>query len=142
MDEILDKLEVLASEAFQDLAIAYSQSVDDIIQDLNAFSDLGYHDWDIVDTGRLLASKIAEINSNQAQFSWNPQDPESKVYYARSVWTGFMSFGGSYKPGRHWPERAAYNMEQKGITQVYADLLSQKGLAVSIVTKAEDDLDI
>jgi hypothetical protein len=141
MDETLNNLEELAQEAFSQVVEEYSLWVDATIESLDAFSDLGFSDWDIVDTGRLLESKAVNSQDNEVEFEWSPRDPETGLFYAPRVWAGFLAYGRKYIPGRHWPERAAQTLNDKGVTATFVDLLKAQGLDAEIIINGDEDLD-
>jgi len=139
MDELLSTVE----EAFGSLVAEYNVKVDETIESLDAFSDLGYVDHDIVDTGRLLNSKVLDVKSSadswSADFTWDPQSPENGYKYANRVWAGYWSKGGkNFFPGRHWPERTAKAM---GITKRFVELLQSEGLDATIVVDGDENID-
>jgi hypothetical protein len=108
-----------------------NENFDNVIFDEMAFSDLGFTGQDIIDTGRLLASKEVSANGNKAVFSWNPHSPENGYAYAKAVREGFFAFGGSkFIPGRPWDERA---IQISDPVQSLADKLEAKGFKVKIL---------
>lgn len=140
-DEMLNNIEALAQEAFAQVVADYNVHVDEVIESLDAFTDLGFTDHDIVDTGRLRDSKLVNIGTNFAEFEWSPRSPETGFFYAPAVWVGFISYAGNYIPGRHWPERSAQTLNNQGITASFADKLKEQGLDVEILVNGDEDLD-
>lgn len=98
-------------ESFAAVIETLNDEYDAVIEDLNEFADLGFVDWDIVDTGRLRDSKQLDVRTEangdlNATWDWNPHDPETGYPYAAAVYSGFNAYGKRYIPGRPWPERA------------------------------------
>lgn len=97
-------------DAYAEVIETINAEMDAVIEDSNEFSDLGFDNQDIVDTGRLRDSKMLNVQSTDtgtiATWSWNPHDPETGYPYAPAIYAGFMAYGKKYIPGRPWPERA------------------------------------
>lgn len=134
------ELEDAIAEAFGDLIAQYNEEVDQVIQSTTEFGDSGFDNQDIVDTGRFLDSKtIEDSGKNEVTIAWDPADPDSGYHYAAALWNGFFAYGGKkYIPGRHWAERAAYNME---ITKRFAELLQESGLEAKITKNGDGEID-
>lgn len=112
-NQILKKLKKdLKEKVFPDLVARYDLESDRVIEDPNEFANLGFVDQDIIDTGRLLKSKIIEPQGSLSiRFSWDPVSPENGYRYASAVWWGFSAWGKKFIPGRPWSDRAAYNID-------------------------------
>lgn len=141
MDEFLDNLEEIAEDAFAEIVAQYNIHVDEVIESLEAFNDLGFTEQDIVDTGRLRDSKLVQVEDNLAEFEWSPRAPKTGFAYAPLVWAGFMAYGKKYVPGRHWPERAAATLNNHGVTTSFVEALKQRGLDAEILVNGDEDLD-
>lgn len=102
------------AQALEETAIRLGKEAKDVIEDLNEFSDIGYSNWDIVDTGRLRDSMVIRFEWDDrgasAELSWDPVSPETGEHYAAKVWVGFVGPSGRLYPGRDWPGRAAERM--------------------------------
>ena len=102
----------LKEKVFPDLVSRYDIESDRVIEDENEFSNLGFVNQDIIDTGRLLKSKIIEPQGDLSmRFSWDPVSPENGEHYASAVWWGFHAWGNKFIPGRPWSDRAAHNID-------------------------------
>lgn len=141
MDDLINQIDAIAEEAFAKIVADYNIAVDETIESMDAFTDLGFVNQDIVDTGRLRNSKLVTATSNTAEFEWNPVSPKNKFAYAGAVWTGFMAFGKYFVPGRHWAERTAINLNDIGITNSFVEALKNKGLDAYVVVNGDEELD-
>lgn len=83
--------------------------LDRVIESPSEFADLGFDGQDIVDTSRLLKSKIITADPNGVTFGYDPVDPDSGYHYAAAVYFGFFAFGKKYIPGRRWTIRSVKN---------------------------------
>lgn len=139
----LDDLHGIINEAFGNLVADYNEWVDAVIESPDMFSDRGFVDHDIVDTGRLLNSKEVDVKDNSATFSWEPHSPNNGFAYAPAVWTGFYAWGDkrNYVPGRHWPERAATTLNDVGITESFVEKLKTAGVKARIVKNGDEEID-
>ena len=139
----LEDLTSVIKEAFGDLVADYNEWVDAVIESPDMFSDRGFVDHDIVDTGRLLNSKEVDAKDTEATFLWEPHSPLNGFPYAPAVWTGFYAWGDkrNYIPGRHWPERAATTLNDVGVTQAFVEKLKDLGLEATIVKNGDEDID-
>lgn len=116
LDSIIKK--AISNKVEESVAIIhaeYNVIVDQVIESLSEFADLGFDGQDIIDTGRLLNSKTIETSGSidtelVAEWEWDPIDPESGHHYARAVYYGFFAFGRHYVPGRPWARRAMENL--------------------------------
>lgn len=132
LKQLYKRIEKDITESFAEVQTAIDIETDRVIESSDEFSDLGFTDQDIVDTGRLLNSKVVESKEREIKFSWNPVDPESGAAYAGYVWTGF-SAGNKYIPGRKWDLRAVSNVKP---AKILSEELEKKGYNV---TKVEDN---
>jgi hypothetical protein len=102
-------------DCFRKTVDALDEMQDDLINDPWGFSDLGFTDQDIVDSGDLRDSKVVEIweqeNDIEVTFSWNPVNPDTGRAYAGDVLTGFYSYSGKFVPGRDWPNKSEQNLD-------------------------------
>lgn len=114
-----------------------STELDRVIESDNEFSDRGFKDQDIIDTGRLHDSKIVDTNGTHTTFTYDPQDPDTGEKYAAAVWLGF-AYGRKYIPGRPWTLRAVKN---ENPTQNVAEALEAKGYDVQVVNDGADLLE-
>ncbi len=102
----------LKEKVFPEIAAKYDIESDRVIEDPNEFSNLGFVNQDIIDTGRLLRSKIIVPKGDlEIQFSWNPVNPDNGYEYASAVWWGFSAWGKKFIPGRPWSDRAMHNID-------------------------------
>lgn len=133
------KLEKLLKEKiFPEIVARYDIESDRVIEDPNEFANLGFVDWDIVDTGRLLKSKIISVEGDLGvRFSWDPVSPENGYHYASAVYHGFHAWGKKYIPGRPWSERAAHNIEP---VKFIAKELSRAGYKVKVLRDRTRDI--
>ena len=102
-------------DCFRETVNALDKEQDDLINDPWGFSDLGFTDQDIVDSGDLRDSKVVEIweqeNDVEVTFSWHPVNPDTGRVYAGDVLTGFYTYSGKFIPGRDWPNRSEQNLD-------------------------------
>lgn len=143
MDELLSLLSEKIEDAFGLTVADFDIEVDEVIQSADEFKSQGFTDQDIVDTGRLLNSKIVDAQKEADEisvlYSWNPVSPKNGYPYGPAVWAGFYAYGGEkFIPGRHWPERAAKNV---GITQSFVDYLRESGIPCTVERNGDDELD-
>jgi len=100
--------------AFKKTNTLLGKSFTETIESETAFSDIGFTNWDIVDTGRLRDSQHCVIkeaeNKIEGIWTWDPVDPETGRNYAGDVLVGFISSNGNWIPGRNWPERGVENL--------------------------------
>ena len=101
--------------AFKKTNTQLGKSFTEIIESETAFSDIGFTNWDIVDTGRLRDSQHCDViietdNKIEEIWTWDPVDPETGRNYAGDVLVGFVSINGNWIPGRNWPERGVENL--------------------------------
>lgn len=138
----MDEIEKLIEEAFGQTVADYNEYVDSIIESTEEFGDSGFSGQDIIDTGRLMDSKMVDATANDASFEWAPKDPKTGFSYAPAVWTGFHPYGREkFVPGRHWPERAATKLNDIGITRTFVEYLKSQGLKTEIINNGDSDLD-
>jgi hypothetical protein len=137
----IDDVEQIILEAFGQVVADYNVYVDEIIESTEEFGDLGFTGQDIIDTGRLKDSKIVDANATDASFEWQPKSPENGFSYAPAVWAGFYSRGGNFIPGRHWPERAAKQLNESGVTLAFVEYLRQQGLNAQVLLNGDEELD-
>lgn len=138
----VDDVEQIILEAFGQVVADYNVYVDEIIESTEEFGDLGFTGQDIIDTGRLKDSKMVDATNTEASFEWSPKSPENGFSYAPAVWAGFYPYGGEkFVPGRHWPERAAKQLNESGVTQAFVDYLRQHGLEAEILVNGDEELD-
>lgn len=119
-------------EAVGDVMAELDLEYEKVIEDMNAFADQGFIDWDIVDTGRFRDSQkvnIATVDSQVvARWVWNPESPENGYHYAAALYYGFYAFGNqnAWIPGRRWVElgikrvnpvrKLAANLRERGVS--------------------------
>jgi len=125
----LDSVIKEIKESWGQVIAEVNEELDAVIEDEMAFSDLGFNGQDIIDSGRLLNSKVVEINEDKAEFSWNPHSPENGYPYAPGVRAGFWAYGKKYIPGRDWPGRA---IERVNPVNSLAQKLKKKGFSVKV----------
>lgn len=98
-----------------------------VIEDPNAFSDLGLVNHDIVWTGQLRDSQTitdeSEGRKRVLRLTWNPVS-ENGFAYAGLVYNGFVA-GTKYYPPRHWPEMA---VERLGDLPKFAEKIREEGI--------------
>lgn len=114
----INRIKEIIEESFEDSIEALSEAQDDLINDPFGFSDLGFINQDIVDSGQLRDSKKIEKRKQgddiEVKFSWAPVAPETGEIYAADVFVGFYSFSGKFIPGRDWPNRSAEKIDILG----------------------------
>ena len=103
--------------------------LDRVIESEGEFSDLGFIDQDIIDTGRLRDSKVISANPNGVTFSYDPVSPENGYHYGAAIFFGFFAWGKKYIPGRPWTIRAIKN---ENPTINMASYLEDMGYQVTI----------
>ena len=108
------KLKKNVKTAFKKTNAQLGKSFTEIIESETAFSDIGFTNWDIVDTGRLRDSQHCDViretdNKIEEIWTWDPVDPETGRNYAGDVLVGFI-INGNWIPGRNWPERGVENL--------------------------------
>ena len=130
--EGMAQLQKALAEAFGQAMADLDGEFDRVIEDPNEFSDLGFTDQDIVDTGRFRDSKTLNAEGNSASWNWNPTDPDTGDQYALGLYTGFLAFGRRWVPGRPWPERAIDNLD---VPQKIADYLGEMGIEATAETE-------
>ncbi|MDJ0723710.1 MAG: hypothetical protein QNJ38_01200 [Prochloraceae cyanobacterium] len=130
--KIPKKLQKKIKDIYADVVAKYDMESDRVIEDPNEFANLGFVDWDIVLTGRLLDSKIIETQGSFAtKFSWDPVSPENNYHYASAVFWGFNAWGGTkFIPGRPWSERAAHNID---CVSYFAKELNKAGYNAKVI---------
>jgi hypothetical protein len=107
--QLIAKLQQDVAEATAQAIAKVDAELDRVITDENEFTDLGFIDQDIVDTGRLRDSKVITANPNGVTFTYDPVAPENGYHYGAAIWNGFWAFGRTYVPGRPWTLRAIQN---------------------------------
>lgn len=103
--------------------------LDRVIESEDEFSDLGFISQDIIDSGRLLDSKVISANPNGVTFTYDPVSPENGYHYGAAVYLGFFAWGKKYIPGRPWTIRA---MKNENPTINLAIALEEMGYRVTI----------
>lgn len=97
-----------------------------VIEDPNAFNDLGLFDHDIVWTGQLRDSQQVTDESEGRKriyrLTWDPVS-DNGFHYAGLVYNGFVA-GTKYYPPRHWPEMA---VDRLGHLPKFAEKLKEEG---------------
>src|SRR5512147_1690870 len=87
------KFKQAITDSYASVVETINDELDAVFDDPNEFSDLGFDNQDIVDTGRLKDSKQIDVKTEGdkpvATWSWNAQDPETGYAYAAAVYTGF-----------------------------------------------------
>lgn len=105
-----------------------------VIEDPNEFSDLGFNDQDIIDTGRFRDSMTIDVQTKDGEivvvWDWDPVDPETGEHYASSLYLGFVA-GQSYIPGRPWVDRAIKNIDPVQLLQAE---LSKRGIHARVIS--------
>jgi len=126
----------LARQITKDVNEAHGKAVakvdvelDRVIESLDEFSDLGFIDHDIVDTGRLRDSKVITAKPNSVTFTYAPVSPENGYPYAPAVFHGFFAWGKKYIPGRPWTVRAVKNENPTGNIAI---ALEEMGYGVTV----------
>lgn len=109
------QLKAKIRESFGEVVSTLNDEYDAVIEDPNEFSNLGFYDQDIIDTGRFLDSKILNVQTVgdrvTAYWIWNPKDPETGYHYAAALYVGFMAYGKKWIPGRPWVDRAVERVD-------------------------------
>ena len=130
------KFKAQIADAFATTIATIDEEMDAVIEDSNEFSDLGFDDQDIVDTGRLRDSKLLNVQTEDdgitAEWTWNPHDPETGYAYAMAVYAGFNAFGKKQIPGRPWPERA---IERVDVLKSLATEMKLRGVPAKVRKK-------
>lgn len=114
----VNKIKTAAKEALDDYSLNLDIEFRKVISDTNAFSNLGFINQDIIDTGRLKDSqKVTTTPSLSGDkvtkvWEWDPVSPETGRHYAGDVFVGFYAFGKKWIPGRDWPNKAFENLDE------------------------------
>ncbi len=128
----IESMQKEIEDCFAQTMAVLDQEFDDVISDEMAFSDLGFVGQDIIDTSRLLNSKIVNATPLSVSWQWNPKSPETGFPYAKAVREGFFAFGGKkYIPGREWDTRA---IERVDPVNLLSEKLSEKGFDATVET--------
>lgn len=123
------QIEKDVADAMAKVFAKYDIEVDRVIESPNEFSNLGFIGQDIVDTGRLLKSKVITIGTFNGMWEWAPISPENGFPYGPAVHEGFLAWGKKFIPGRPWDVRAAQNIDP---VQIVVNVLNSKGYRVKI----------
>lgn len=121
------KFRAKVENAFEEYVGELAQECTNVIEDPNAFSDIGLVDHDIVWTGQLRDSQQvtdeSEGRKRILRLSWDPVS-DNGFHYAPLVYNGFVA-GTKYYPPRHWPEMAA---ERLGGLPKFAAKVREEGI--------------
>lgn len=106
----LNKVLAALEESFADVVGALDSEFIAVISDPNEFSDLGFTEQDIIDTGRFKDSQVVSETRDdgnvQVRWSWSPTSPENGYKYAPALHFGYNAWGKKWIPGRPWTTRA------------------------------------
>lgn len=123
-------------DAMGEVYAEYNVEVDRVIESENEFADLGFVNQDIVDTMRLLNSKVVLTQEDLGAIitimivTWAPISPENGFPYGPAVWRGFFAWGRKFIEGRHWDTRAAKNID---VTRNFVNKLRRRGVNAKVV---------
>lgn len=139
---IRDRVETAWAEVMAKLDVEYMI----VIEDPNEFSNLGFFDQDIVDTGRFRDSQKVNVTGRKAFWQWDPISPDNGYHYGPALYYGFHPFGMdgqdgkpyAYVPGRHWIDRA---IKRVNPVKSFAAELRKNGLQAKVVRNNNSLLD-
>lgn len=137
-NKLIAKLKKDVAEARGTAIAKIDSELDRVIESMSEFSDLGFVDQDIVDTGRLRDSKIIQANPDGVTFTYAPKSPENGYPYAPAVFLGYFAWGKKYIPGRPWTIRALKN---ENPVRNIADELESMGYDVKVRFDGIETLD-
>lgn len=117
----------IEKQAWGNVIATLDDEMDAVIEDPTEFAELGFINQDIVDTGRLLNSKLVFSEGKKTRWEWDPVDPDTGEHYAAGVINGFYAYKGTkWVPGRDWVARA---IERVNPGQAFAAELKIVGFA-------------
>lgn len=128
----LKQIEKAIDDSWAEVVAALDVEYTRVIEDDNEFSDLGFTDQDMVDSGEFRDGQTVDVKARRALWRWAPINPKNGYCYAAALYYGFYAFGDQerYVEGRPWVSRAIRNI---GVLVRFATELEKRGLKTRIV---------